>query len=296
VAIAAGFLFLATPGVALGQDRWFPESDYFDRPQAALREPTFALRGVWTDLFSGTSAQRERAPFDFEESDADMQTDAQGEAALGGAVRIWQPATWEGGGMTVGIASAVFGRFRLEVSSSDLVASDWVVGFPVEARRGAWSGRLQLFHWSAHIGDELIETTGAERIDFTHNGLELLLARDLGPIRAYGGGALISASSLENEEQLPEGFSDGAQLRAGLDGHWSRGGSLHLEGGLEFESAERTDWRGRWTVLGGVAVRDGNRSVQLRGVFQDGPSSVGQFFWTDERAWGFELVIELGGS
>jgi hypothetical protein len=292
---ALGLLLLPSSVAAQVEDRWFPEVDYFSRPAAALREPTFALRGVWSDLFTGRANPEERSPYDFDETPSDLETDAQGEAVLGGDATLWHVTELDDGGITLGISAAVFGRFRLEVSSSDLVASDWIVAFPLEGRSGAWSWRARIFHWSAHIGDEMIEKAGAERIDFTHNGIDLLVARRLGALRVYGGGALLSRSSLENEEQLPAGFSDDAALQLGADGAWMpwRDGQLGLEGGLDVQLADRTEWDAQVSLLAGLVVRDGARTVRLRGAFYDGPSPMGQFFLTHERSWGFELEIGL---
>lgn len=289
--LAAGFL---CPASADAQNRWFPNDAFFPRPEAALREPTFALRGLWTNLFEPRGTPLERKSFDLNEDAEDLRVDAQGEVALGGTVRIWKAASWEDGGVTLGISSAVFGRFRLEVSSSDLVGSDWIVAFPLEARRGAWSGRFQITHWSAHLGDEMIEKAGAERIDFTHNGLSLLVARTFGPLRVYGGGARLSKSSLENEEHLPANFSDDATVQLGADAVWRPWDSaLQLEAAIDYQAADRTGWDAQWSLVGGIRVEDGDHSVQLRGRFFDGPSPLGQFFWTHERVWGFELVLEL---
>jgi len=296
-ALCVALSLMASPQLADAQNRLFPEEIYFRRPQAAPREPTFALRVLWTDVFEVRGAPRERAPFLFDESPEQLEREAQGEFALGGNVRLWRAASWEGGGMTIGLASAVFGRFRLETGSQDLVSTDWVVALPFEARRGAWSGRFQIMHWSAHLGDELIQKSGAQRVDFTHNGLSLLIARDIGDVRVYGGASRLSRATLEGDEPLPPDFTDRATVQFGADALWSPEGSiLRLEAGIDYQASDRTDWAGQWSVIGGVGVQDEDRSVQLRGRFVDGPSMLGQFFLTDERAWGLELVIALSPS
>ena len=211
---------LLLPGVGLAQgverDAWFPDTEYFSRPTASVREPTFAVGVLWSDVLRGRTDPAERPPFDLQ-GGSGLETDVQGEAALGGNVRIWQPAQWAGGGLTLGIQAGVFGRFRLEVSGNDLVASDWIVALPVEIARGPWSGRLSLQHWSTHIGDELLEQ-GVARIDFTTETLEALVAYGPGNFRLYGGGSLVVRSSLENEAQLGPEFSDDALIRFGADG------------------------------------------------------------------------------
>ena len=274
---------------------WLPEEVYFTTPAASLREPIFALRALWSPVFRARSNPAERPPFDFPGEEG-IDKELQGEAALGGSFRLWSPTRWEDGGMTVGIQAGVFGRFRLEVSSSDLVSSDWVVALPVEAAWGRWSARVRLTHSSAHLGDEMIEKGGAERIDFTSESLDGLVAYRLGQIRLYGGGGIVTRSSLENEGQLGTDFSDNALVRLGADAAWFpwSDGDLGLDAGLDWQSADRTDWDGQLFAAFGVTARNGDRSVQLHAVFHDGPSPMGQFFLTDERYWGIEFILRIG--
>ena len=287
---------LLIPGVGLaqggGRDAWFPEAAYFSRPTASVREPTFALGAVWSTVFRERIDPAERTPFDLEGGNG-LETDLQGEAALGGNVRIWQPMQWADGGLTLGIQAGVFGRFRLEVSSNDLVASDWIVALPAEIGRGPWSGRLRLLHWSAHVGDELIEA-GVERVDFTTEALEALVAYRSGDFRLYGGGSLVVRSSLENEVQLGPGFSDNVLIRFGADARvrpWARD-DITVDGGVDWHSSDRTRWDGQLSVRLGLAVRDGTHQARLSGIYHQGPSPMGQFFLTNERYWGIELILE----
>ena len=289
-----GFVTCALDAQQAPGGAWLPARGYFAAPRASVREPALALRTLWSPLFRSRSAPAERPPFDVP-GEGELDRELQGEAALGASVRLWSPVRWPGGGLSVGVQAGVFGRFRLEISSNDLVASDWVVGFPVEAARGPWSARLRLVHRSAHLGDELLEG-GAQRVDFTSEALEALAAYRAGAVRLYGGGGVVTRSSLENEARLGARFSDDALLRIGADFEWLpwRDGRLGLEGGLDWQSADRTGWRGRVSAVLGLRARAGERAAELRGVFHDGPSPLGQFFLTDERYWGIELVLRLG--
>ena len=287
---------LLFPGVALAQsgdrDAWFPDAEYFSRPIASVREPTLAMGVVWSTVFRDRANPAERPPFDLQ-GGTGLETDAQGEAALGGNVRIWQPMQWADGGLTLGIQAGVFGRFRLEVSSNDLVASDWIVALPAEIARGLWSGRLRLLHWSAHVGDELIEV-GVERVDFTTETLEALVAYGSDEFRVYGGGSLVVRSSLENEVRLGPAFSDDVLVRFGVDTRmrpWARD-EVTLDGGVDWQSSDRTGWAGQLSVRLGLSVRDGARSARLSAIYHRGPSPMGQFFLTKERYWGIELNLE----
>ncbi len=292
---ALGLLASGIEAQSRAGENWLPERGHFTVPHASLREPVFALRALWSPVFRGRADPAERPPFDFQ-GEARLDTELQGEAALGGAFRLWSPARWEGGGMTVGVQAGVFGRFRLEVSSSDLVASYWVVALPVEAGWGLWSARVRLTHWSSHLGDEMIEKAGTERVDFTSETLNALVAYQVGQVRLYGGGAVVTRSSLENESHLGPDFSDDALVRLGADFEWLSWseGDLGLDAGLDWQSADRTDWNGQLSAVFGLTARNGDRSAHLRGVFHDGPSPMGQFFLTDERYWGLELIFRIG--
>lgn len=295
--IAAAALFVPRSGLSAQttRSRWFPELRYFEAPAAGLREPTFALRGFWTDVFEDTSSPRERPAFAFDPNE-DLSSEMQGEAALGGHIRLWEAATWEDGGIVLGVQSGVFGRFRLESSAADLVSSDWLVSFPAEWSRGAWSGRVRLSHWSSHLGDELVETTGAERLDFTSETLDAIVAYTVRGLRVYGGGGLVSRSSLENEDRLGPDFSDDVQARLGADGQWYlwRDETVGIEAAVDWQSWDRTHWNSRVSIVGGFTARTASgRWARLVGRFMDGPSPLGQFFRTDETLWGFELVISL---
>ena len=294
VFLPLGHFFL--PGVGLaqsgGRDAWFPDTAYFSRPTASVREPTFGVGALWSTVFRGRPDPAERPPFDLRGGNG-LETDLQGEAALGGNVRIWQPAQWADGGLTLGVQAGVFGRFRLEVSSNDLVASDWIVALPAEIASGPWSGRLRLLHWSAHVGDELFEA-GVGRVDFTTETLEALVAYGSRDFRLYGGGSLVVRSSLENEPQLGPAFSDDVLIRLGADARvrpWARD-DVAVDGGVDWQSSDRTGWAGQLAVRLGLSVRDGARSARLSGIYHRGPSPMGQFFLTDERYWGIELILE----
>lgn len=290
-------LFLTSSGDVLAQQRshdtWFPQGRYFVRPLASSREPIFALRLLGSTVFRERSSPSERPPFDFSGQDG-LDVDIQGEAALGGAVRIWQPFRWNGGGLMLGVQAGVFGRFRLEVPSNDLVASDWIVSLPAEAARGPWSGRLKINHWSSHIGDEMIEGAGAERVDFTSETLEVLGAYQPGWLRIYAGGGVVFRSSLENEIQLGPNFSDDYLMRGGADAQWQpwTRDDVTLNAALDLQTSDRTTWASRLSAQVGLTIHDGPRSARLLLLFHDGPSPMGQFFLTNERYWGFELNLE----
>ncbi|HUH14124.1 MAG TPA: hypothetical protein VMK65_13500, partial [Longimicrobiales bacterium] len=61
---------------------------------------------------------------------------------------------------------------------------------------------------------------------------------------------------------------------------------------VDLQWAERTDFRAQASVLAGVSGRAHGRSGSLALRYLQGPSSHGEFFLTDERAFGLELTLE----
>lgn len=279
------------PNPAAGQaggSALFPTERYFDIAVAAPREPRFSGSLVSTDLM-------ERAPTPgMAPEPAGAERETQIAVALGGTLRLWRPAAWTGGGAILGIQAGVFGRFRTD-TTNQLVATDWLVGVPVEARKGRLSGRVRFLHWSAHLGDEFIEETGSERNDFTFEALDVVAAWDTGPFRVYGGGARVLRSQLADADDAPPGFSDESTLQLGTDGRWYpwHGGTVGLRVGLDLQWSDRSDWRGQIAGMAALEARGGGRALRLGLSWFDGPSSLGQFFLDHESLWGLEVRVDL---
>lgn len=273
-----------------GTTSMFPARTYFASPLAAPREPGFSISLFHTDIFARPDGG-ERTPLVGDDLDEEWQMTA----GLGGVLPLWRVAAWKGGGMTVAVQTGVFGRFRAERITNDLVASDWIVALPVDARLGAFEARLRLVHWSAHIGDELMETTSAERLDFGHEALDLFAGYRTGVGRVYAGAAWVMRSPLERESTLPETFTDDATLQVGADASWSPWGSSNsgLVAGLDVFWADRTSWRDRVSTLFGVEKSGRGPTGRLALHYSTGPSPLGQFFLTEETIWGVVVELEL---
>lgn len=287
VALAA--LMLPSPGHAQnGAPGLFPAESPFEVPVAAPREPRFSASLVSTDLLEHARASG-RIP-----DGSDAERESQVAVALGSNLRLWRPVVGAGGGIVLGIQTGVFARFRMD-SANQLLATDWLVGVPVEARNGRLSGRARFLHWSAHLGDEFLVRTGAERHDFTFEAVDLLAAWDAGSVRFYGGGSRVLRSQLADAEGAPEDFSDEATLQVGADGRWYpwREGTLGVRAGLDIQWADRADWRGQVAGTAALEARRGGRALRLGLSFFDGPSSLGQFFQDRESLWGLMIRIEL---
>ena len=202
----------------------------------------------------------------------------------------------------VSVAAGVFSQFNMETRSNDLINTDFVIGFPLTHRLGAVSTRARIYHQSSHLGDEFILNQNPTRVNLSFEAAELLVARDLGNFRAYGGGEYV----LRHE---PADLKPGL-LHAGLEyRHAGRRGVVRLGGlgagrvfaALDLKSTQERKWRVGWSGRAGIEFRPAavaaggagarNLSVQLHGY--SGPAPYGQFYQEDVRSVGIGIHLSL---
>src|SRR5690606_6764623 len=237
----------------------------------------------------------ERPPFTLPDPD-DAASDVVAAVGIGAIVPLIHVSETADGGVLMYADARVFSRFRIEYGGRDDMGQDWFVGGGFEMQRGPWSGRAAIIHRSSHLGDEFIEMTGAERIEFGSEHLDVTAAYDVpGIARLYGGGSWIFRSYLGWEPQLVAlGVRDRAAVQVGADNIWypREGSTLSIHAGLDRQAAERTDWDVGFAAAAGIGMQ-ARRSMRLMARFYDGPSTMGEFFLTPERYFSLEFVVEL---
>jgi hypothetical protein len=291
--------------MAPGGSPWFPTTRLFRPPLAALGEPglrgaalstNLLERGVRGGYSTGSGAGLAGAG---ESGDPlilpSEGRDFQGLVSLGESFPLRRFGVGTDG-VQVGIQVGVTARFRLATSANEYLASDWVVGLPVEWARGPLNGRILLYHRSAHLGDEIMELTGVERLGFSHEGISILLGSDSGrPIRIYGGGShLLRSETTRTLRELGFDRADRWEVQGGVEwehGIQRPGAPLALFLGLDLHAAERSDWETHGSLLAGVAFRVRERSGRVALRWFEGPSPHGEFFLTPESAVGIELRL-----
>jgi hypothetical protein len=277
---------------AAGQ-RLLPDVRYFRAP---LGDPFGARMSVGllhTNLLATQGP--ERPPFTLPDPD-DAASDVVAAVGIGAIFPLLQVAESARGGVMMYADARVFSRFRIEYESRDDMGQDWFVGGGFEFRRDAWSGRAAIIHRSSHLGDEFVEMTGAERIEFGSEQLDLMAAYEVpGIARLYGGGSWIFRSYLGWEPQLVAlGVRDRALVQVGADQSWRpwTESPVVVYAGLDVQTAERTEWQTGFAGAAGIGVQR-TRSLRLMLGFYDGPSTMGEFFLTSERYYTLTLVAEI---
>jgi hypothetical protein len=281
---------LASTRPALAQDRLLPDVRYMRAPAAEPLAPRLSVGVMRTTLLAAPGP--ERPPFAVEGAAQDIVATV----SLGAVFPLLRLAEWEGGGALLVLDGRVFGRFRLQTGTRDDMGQDWVVASGIEAARHRWSARAALTHRSAHIGDEFAQRTGAERIEFGGEQLDLLAAREIpGLVRVYGGGSWIFRSYLRWDERFRKmGIRDRGALQAGADREWQpwQDPRFRVFAGVDVHAAERTGWHAGYAAALGLGVSDG-RSLRLLLRAYDGSSPMGEFFLTHERYISLELSAEF---
>jgi hypothetical protein len=271
-----------------------PPYRYFDGPFADPIEPRMSIGLLTTDVLATQGGER---PAFFLPDPEDAEFDVQAAAAVGGTIPLLELGIWESGGIILTGQVGVFARFRIEYPSRDDLGQDWIVGGGIEAAWAALSTRVRISHRSSHLGDEFVQVTDAERIEFGGESLDAMAAWEWpGIVRVYGGGSWIFRSYTDKQvlALVRIGRRDRLLLQLGADGEWSlRDGPVAIVGGIDWQTAQRTKWRNALALAGGVIVNANGRSIGLVARLFDGASSLGEFFLTQERFWSFELFAEF---
>lgn len=198
----------------------------------------------------------------------------------------------------VSVAAGVFSQFNMETSSNDLINTDFVIGFPMAYRLGAVSARTRIYHQSSHLGDEFILNQSPTRVNLSFEAAEVLVARDLGTFRAYGGGEYVLRH--EPADLKPGLLHAGVEYRqpGGLVGVAGLGDG-RLVAAVDAKSTQERKWRVGWSMRVGIEFRPGtarlgperNLSVQLHGY--SGPAPYGQFYQENVRSVGVGIHLSL---
>ena len=297
-AVLAVVLAAAAYSPLYAQHPWetlLPAARHFDPPIADPLEPRFGVSLLQTDLLSRRGPER---PYWALPDSADAAGDLVAAVALGLTFSIAELKRWEGGGLVLTGHTAVHSRFRIEYPSRDDLGQDWVVGGGIAASRDALSGRVRIHHRSSHLGDEFMQATslagaGARRIEFGGEAIEATAAyRYPNGLRVYGGGSWIFHSNTANETILAIwGRDDRYTVQLGGDGEWFpwKNGHLGVNAGVDWQAAQRTNWRGAFAAAAGVHARNAHM-LGFTARFFTGPSTMGEFFLTKETWWSLELT------
>ena len=196
----------------------------------------------------------------------------------------------------VSVAAGVLSHFDMGTRSNDLINTDFLIGFPFTYRQGGLSARAQVYHQSAHLGDEFVLNTQPSRVNLSFEALEVLASHEFGSVRAYAGGEHIFRR--EPATLKPGLLHGGVEVRPG--GAVVRVGGLgtgRLVAALDVKSTEERKWRVGWSARLGVEFQPAGTTMPRRLSVQleayAGPAPYGQFYVENVKSVGVGLHFSL---
>lgn len=256
------------------EERPFRESDLDADPWASRWFPdTLIYRNYLADPVSPRSGSKLMIPV---HADGRLKL----ENSIGSQRTIWRSADpTETCSIDIGGEGAVFSQFDLS-TDWDLDAADYRFGFPVGFRAGRVSGKVHVWHLTSHMGDEYIERTGENRVEYHKNEVAVGVAYDVAPdARIYfdaGYGFLIM-----HDEAKPWRFQAGAEWAG--DVFWQGPPKTYLATDVKWR--HDTGWRIDIALQAGIWLvqEESSSTAGLRVLLEyfRGMSSQTQFL--DER-------------
>lgn len=176
--------------------------------------------------------------------------------------------------------------------SEDNIGWDGLFGFRAARRYGSgftWSAGFT--HDSAHLGDEFIEETGRQRLNYTREEL------NAGAVLPFG----------ETWQAYTEAGWTYHRGNNDLQDHWRVQGGLQVEpppawweglagwyAALDVSAYEENDWDANVTIQAGVALHPDRGGVWRVGLeLYDGRSPLGEFFQEEETHFAIGFWIDL---
>ena len=190
----------------------------------------------------------------------------------------------------LGIETGFYGQFDNDFSQDNL-GWDGFYGLVLSTRRaGGRAWRVGTMHTSSHVGDELIERTGRQRIGYTRHealaGISQPLARWLRLYAEVGW-----AFSVRNPDLQEPGRG---QVGLVLERPESLLGSrLGWYTALDLSATEEREWEVDAALQIGVMHCTGLRCWRAGAEYYDGRPPMGEFFRDSERAISLGLWLDL---
>ena len=187
---------------------------------------------------------------------------------------------------------AFMGQFDVD-NGTDNIGWDGLYGVILSWTNGAGLAlKLAMQHDSSHVGDEYMERTGRERINYTREEWAAGVSyRFLDIFRVYGEGAY--AYDLRNDAlQEPGRIQGGLEIE---DPDRFLGGRLGYYAALDIGAYEESDWDADVSLQAGVVVPVDRflQTLRIGTFYRNGRSPIGEFFQRRETWWGMGLWIDF---
>lgn len=226
--------------------------------------------------------------------DVDGATDQRFFLRVGGRFGLVRrlPTQPEGRSWQLSLEAGLDGQFDMTLGQ-DNIGWDGNYGLTLSTARarGRWAALVGLLHTSAHIGDEWIQRTGRERINYTREEIRAAVARRFARRwRAYGELAYAYQRRAFGDLIKPLRAQSGLELEQS-GGIWR--GRAGWYAAADVQAWEERDWRIDVALQAGLLFERGSRTWRVGIDFHDGRVPLGEFFQDTESAVSLGLWSEL---
>ncbi len=205
------------------------------------------------------------------------------DAALG---HSWGLARWYAGNdrwiWQANVEGMAYSRFILGGGVNEFQTVDFIVGLPLEVRRGNFSARAALSHESSHLGDDFIRRTGDEGFRYSNESVGLTLSYDLTFwARLYAGGTYLLHTVPFPQRRVGQGGVEFTSKELGL----SRDYLFHVFLAEDVQAHENVHWNVNSRTVGGLQLgfKGVPRSMRFFVGYFTGHSPFGQFYLQREH-------------
>ncbi len=201
-------------------------------------------------------------------------------------------------GVQFSLFGAIFSQFNLDADSTDLINSDFQVGFPLTWRRGPYSTRLRVYHQSSHVGDEfLLRNPGFNRVNLGFEAMDVLISFESHRWRLYSGGSyLIRRKPALKRSVVQLGVEFRSRTHPSpILGKLMEGVYFTPVFGADVQSLQHFDWNVNTSVMGGLewSRQESTRRFRILLNYYRGHNPYGQFFDQKIQVFGIGLYIEI---
>lgn len=196
------------------------------------------------------------------------------------------------------VAAGVFSQFDIATTTTHLMNTDYIIGFPFSVRWGALSARVRVYHQSSHLGEEFPDGGVVHRELLSFEAVDALVAREFAGWRIYGGGEYRYMHAPDDLKPIVAhtgveygGAAPLVRLGAFGDGR--------LEAALDGKSFQDRAWQVAWSLKAGLAFSGAPGSDHrtpgwsLLLTAYSGPTPYGQFYRENLSSVGVGLALAL---
>ncbi|MGH9407064.1 MAG: DUF1207 domain-containing protein [Terriglobia bacterium] len=187
----------------------------------------------------------------------------------------------------LGFLGGITARFGSERTTLYLKAADFHAGIPFAFRKGSWSGRVQFYHVSSHLGGDYANLTGFQPFHYSREALQGLIAYDAPHhIRLYGGPTLLVRTYPKVGKWT---------LQAGSEWFPASGKRWRLYLADDFQTRGEVAWQTNVSFEPGVELmmKSGEPVARIEAWFYSGQAPFGELYRERDHVAGAQLIFTL---